>query len=108
MGYFLNREFEFGDIPEEIIISDTEKQIDFHKNHFLDADLGLVAEVLKKMITGMAEEISEDSADSIMPILSGMAEAIIMLRAELEVLRMELLKKKSPPPDHFDECNDMN
>tara|TARA_Y100000310_G_scaffold231981_1_gene234708 strand:+ start:921 stop:1259 length:339 start_codon:yes stop_codon:yes gene_type:complete len=110
MGYFLNKDFEdkeepyFGGIPAEFVdeVADTEKQIEFHKNNFINSDLGLVAEVLKKMIFNMEQEISKESADSIMPLLSGMAEAIIMLRAELQVLRGALIEKKQPPPDFFD------
>tara|TARA_R110002110_G_scaffold155134_3_gene349269 strand:- start:1831 stop:2151 length:321 start_codon:yes stop_codon:yes gene_type:complete len=104
MGYFLNKEFddytESNDLDK--LVDDENKQTDFHRDNFLNQDLDKVALVLKKMLDSMAKELNPDSLDSIIPLLGGMAEAIIHLRAEVQVLQSELIENKEPPPDSFD------
>jgi hypothetical protein len=104
MGYYLNKEYrdDYESDDFETLIDNENKQTDFHRDNFLNQDLDKVALVLKKMLDGMAKELNPDSLDSVIPLLSGMAEAIIHLRAEVQILQGELIQKKEPPPDSFD------
>ena len=100
MGFNINRE---EGIPEEItgMMDDIEKQIEFHKNNFITADIELVADVLKQLMVSIVGELDPDSGEGVMPMLTAIAETILELRATNEVLRSELIEKKSPPPDDF-------
>tara|TARA_Y100000310_G_scaffold180928_1_gene180840 strand:- start:409 stop:729 length:321 start_codon:yes stop_codon:yes gene_type:complete len=104
MGFHFTDDFEDSLIPEEIIemMGDTDKQIEFHKNNLITADMDMVAEVMKKFIATLILALDDAQAQGAMPLLSALAESILELRAQVDVLRNELIEKNAPPPDDFE------
>tara|TARA_Y100000310_G_scaffold169239_1_gene169277 strand:- start:405 stop:737 length:333 start_codon:yes stop_codon:yes gene_type:complete len=108
MGFNLNRgegdSEEMSAIPEEIkeMLGDVEKQIEFHKNNILSADIYLVEEVIKRFMVGMVESMDEDTAKGMMPLMSAVGESLIELRVMVDQLTEELIEKKVPPPNDLE------
>ena len=103
MGFFFQDGYE-SEVPEEMMgmLDDIEEQIAFHRNNIVNADLGLVEDVLKRLMISMTDSVDPEIAKGLVRMLTGMFEALIELRATNEVLRSELIEKKVPPPDCFD------
>ena len=104
MGFYFRGEFDSNELSKDYI-DDIEAQIDFHKNKFLNEDVELVAEVLKRCMVELASSLPEEVSEASLPMLSALTEALLELRATNEVLHGELIEKKSPPPPDGFEFN---
>ena len=99
MGFSFNNDDDFK-LNQEFL-QDVDAQVEFHKEKFLTADVGLVDEVLKNAFISILEALPADSGEAIVPMLSAIGEAMIELRNKNEALCSELIEKKMPPPDDF-------
>ena len=105
MGYYFKDEFDPNRGEFEInddILMDLEEQVKFLKDKFLDEDIELVSEVLKRMCVGIVQGMSDEaSAQASIPMITAFSEAMIELRLSNDALRAELIEKNVPPPEDF-------
>ena len=104
MGFNINRDEGFdseGDVPEEVLemMGDIEKQIEFHKNNILTANIEIVEDVVSRLMVSLCESLDEETGKGVMPLLSAIADSLIELRLKSDALSEELVEKKAPPPN---------
>ena len=92
-------------LPPELsdLVNDIDKQIEFHKHNILNSRPDVVEEVVKQLMLTIVENLEEDVAGGMLPLLTAFGESLIELKSEVEHLKGELIEKKSPPPISFEE-----
>tara|TARA_Y100000310_G_scaffold255407_1_gene262841 strand:+ start:2180 stop:2494 length:315 start_codon:yes stop_codon:yes gene_type:complete len=103
MGFNINS--EEGEIPPEMseLVNDIDKQVEFHKQNILNSQPVVVEEVMKTLMVTIVENLDEDTAGGLLPMITAFAESLIELKIEVEYLKGEMIEKKSPPPISFEE-----
>ena len=97
MSFSLNKE----DDSFEETLNSIDKQIEFHKNNLINANIEVVSSVLDTFLIAMTESIPNETLASALPILQAISESVLDLRERVDVLQGEIIHRGSPPPDNL-------